>query len=198
MRGRWWYAGAFVAAMVVVGVGLRAQSASPARFNPQGELLLPEHYREWVMVGTQVTPDELNGGKAPFTQIRTVYVDPASFATWKKTGQFQEGTILVKELLSVGAKQAPGSGTGYFMGEPIGLEASVKDSKRFPTEPGNWGFYVFYLPGQPVPRAVTNLPTADCASCHRASARDDLVFTQFYPTLRIAKGTGVTGVGAAR
>lgn len=40
-------------------------AAGVAEFNDQGELLLPKDYREWVMVGTQVTPNELNDGKAP-------------------------------------------------------------------------------------------------------------------------------------
>ena len=30
-------------------------------------------------------------------------------------------------------------------------------------------------------------PTAVCASCHQASAAEDMVFTQFYPVLRAAK-----------
>ena len=32
-------------------------------------------------------------------------------------------------------------------------------------------------------------PTEACAACHQASAADDMVFTQYYPVLRAAKGS---------
>ncbi len=169
-------------------------AAGPAKYNNDGELLLPQNYREWVMVGTQVTPNELNEGNAPFTEIRTVYLDPDSFAHWKKTGEFRDGAMTVKELISVGERKGPGSGNGYFMGDYIGLEASVKDSKRYAEEPGNWGYYIFYVPDMELVTAAKNLPTEECAACHKANAKDDLVFTQFYPVLRAAKATGISGV----
>ncbi len=184
-------------AMLALGMGFSsAMAAGPAQFNDKGELLLPQNYREWVMVGTQVTPDELNDGKAPFTEIRTVYIDPESYAHYKKTGEFRDGTMTVKELVSVGDRKGPGSGNGYFMGDYIGLEASVKDAKRFAKEPGYWGYYIFYVPDMPLVAAAKHLPTAECAACHEKHASQDLVFTQFYPVLRAAKATGLSGVKA--
>ncbi|MEQ1522485.1 MAG: cytochrome P460 family protein [Aestuariivirga sp.] len=190
--------------MIVGGVMLTAcatasaRDGGPAQFNDKGELLLPQNYREWIMTGAQVTPNELNGGKAPFTEIRAVYIDPEGFKHWKEAGNFKDGTMMVKELLSVGSKEGPGSGNGYFMGDFIGLEASVKDAKRFPNEPGNWAYYIFYVPGQPFQTAAKNFPTTDCAACHQGNAKDDMVFTQFYPTLSAAKGTGISGVQAPK
>lgn len=146
------------------------------------------------MVGTQVTPNEQNNGKAPFTETRVVYIDPESFAQWKKNGEFRDGTMMIKELVSVGAHQGPGSGNGYFMGGYIGLEASVKDAKRFAKEPGNWAYYIFYVPDQPLVAAAKNFATAECAACHQSAAKHDMVFTQFYPVLRAAKATGVSSV----
>ncbi len=147
-----------------------------------------------MTVGTQVTPNELNDGKAPFTETRIVYVDPEGFQHWKNTGQFKDGTTMVKEPLSIGPKEGFGSGKGFFMGDYYGLEASVKDAKRFPNEPGNLAYYVFSLPDKPLVNAAANFPTADCAACHKSGARDDMVFTQFYPVLRAAKATGLAGV----
>lgn len=89
----------------------------------------------WIFVGTPVTPNELNDGKAPFPEFHNVYIDPVSYKHYKKTGKFRDGTLMVKELVSVGSKSAP-SGNGYFQGEYIGLEATIKDSKRFTEEPG--------------------------------------------------------------
>ena len=64
-------------------------------------------------------------------------IHPSDFDHWKRTGTFPDGTVIVKELVLVGTKQAV-SGKGYFMGEFKGLEAAIKDSKRFKDEPGYW------------------------------------------------------------
>ncbi len=78
-----------------------------------GELERPTGFREWIYVGTPVTPNDLNDGKAAFPEHHNVYIDPKSWAQWKKTGEFRDGTILMKELVSVGSK-AGVSGNGYF------------------------------------------------------------------------------------
>lgn len=162
--------------------------AQTVNFNMDGSLKAPEGYREWVYVGTPLTPNELNGGEAPFPEFHSVYINPAAWNAYKQTGKFPDGTVLIKELVSVGSKKAS-SGEGYFMGEFIGLEAAVKDSKRFANEPGYWAYFSF---GHSYPLAKTTKaqPTATCAACHQTRAADDFVFTQFYPVLRAAKGTG--------
>ena len=85
-----------------------------------------------------------------------VYIHPDDFAHYKKTGKFQDGTILVKELISVGSKQAT-SGKGYFMGEFLGLEATIKDSKRYADEPGYWAYFSFGH-AYPLADAAESLP----------------------------------------
>ena len=77
-----------------------------ARFTKNGKLIRPEGWREWVFVGSPVTPNSLNGGAAPFPEFHSVYIDPKSWAHWKKTGKFREGTMFAKELSSVGDTSA--------------------------------------------------------------------------------------------
>ena len=43
-----------------------------------GELERPSGYREWVYVGTPVTPNDMNNGKAAFPEHHDVYIDPKS------------------------------------------------------------------------------------------------------------------------
>lgn len=160
-----------------------------------GQLKRPTGYREWVYVGTPVTPNDLNDGKAAFPEHHNVYIDPKSWAHWKKTGEFRDGTILMKELVSVGAKAAV-SGNGYFQGEYIGLEATIKSKKHFPDEPGNWAYYSFSMPDhKSLTPTAKAFPAAACNACHQASAGDDFVFTQYYPVLRGGKGTGEKATG---
>lgn len=156
-------------------------------YNSKGELQRPEGYREWVYVGTPLTPNDLNPPEAAFPEFHNVYIHPGDFAHYKATGDFPDGTIIIKELVLVGAQQAV-SGKGYFMGEFTGLEATVKDSKRFKDEPGHWAYFSF---GHSYPLAETAaaFPTAACNACHAASAAQDFVFTQYYPVLRSARGS---------
>jgi len=158
--------------------------------NAKHELVRPTNYRTWVYVGTPVTPNELNNGKAAFPEMHNVYIDPVSYKEYKETGVFREGTVIVKELVSVGATAAV-SGNGYFEGDFLGLEASVKSKKDFPNEPGNWAIFSF----SNMKTGILNdtapvLPAAMCVSCHQTSAADDYVFTQYYPILSAAKAFG--------
>ncbi|MDD1749456.1 MAG: cytochrome P460 family protein [Methanothrix sp.] len=160
-----------------------AKAEAGPRFDEQGNLVRPEEYRAWMFVGSEVTPNDLNNGHADFPEFHIVYINPSSFGEYKKTGKFPDGTVMVKELVSVGAKQAP-SGNGYFMGNYQGLAASVKDSKRFPKEPGNWAYFNFTEEGGKLAKTAKAQPTASCNACHQASAADDWVFTQYYPWLK--------------
>ena len=163
--------------------------ADTAKWNADGELMQPKGYREWVFIGAPVTPNDLNNGKAAFPEFHNVYIHPKDYAHWKRTGQFRKGAMIVKELVSVGAKQSA-SGKGYFMGEYLGLEAMVKDAKHFPDAPGNWGFFRFTDEAHYDPKAMKISakanPASACSDCHHAQAQQDSVFIQHYPVLRAA------------
>lgn len=150
-------------------------------------LTRPEGYRNWIFVGTPLTPNELNPPEAPFPEFHNVYIHPDDFAHYQNTGEFRDGTVIIKELVSIGSKRAT-SGVGYFMGEFIGLEAAIKDSRRFSDEPGSWAYYSFGH-SYPLKDAAEPQDTQFCNACHGANADQDWVFTQYYPVLRAAKPT---------
>ena len=162
--------------------------AQTVEFNMDGSLSQPKGYREWIYVGTPLTPNDMNDGEAPFPEFHSVYINPEAWNEYKRSGKFPDGTVLIKELVSVGSKKAS-SGEGYFMGEFIGLEAAVKDSKRFTKETGYWAYYSFGH-SYPLAKRTKAQPAATCAACHQTRAADDFVFTQYYPVLREAKGKG--------
>ena len=162
----------------------QAGQAPLVEFTPDGKLKRPGGYREWIYIGTPLTPNDMNGGEAAFPEFHAVYLDRESFAHFKKTGEFRDGTVLVKDLVSVGSKEAP-SGKGYFEGDFNGMDVSIKDSKRFKDEPGNWGYFTFgHKPPLKAEAALNN--AASCNSCHQGSAAKDWVFLQYYPAMRAA------------
>ena len=120
--------------------------------------------------------------KPAFPEFHNVYIDPASWGHWKVTGEFREGTVIVKELVSVGSKEAA-SGNGYFPGEFNGIAAMTKDSKRFEDKPGGCAFYGFESYETKFGELQED---AACSACHVDNAAEDMVFTQYYPVLRAA------------
>jgi hypothetical protein len=183
-----------VAIFLSGGVFADDHASYEATFAKDGQLIRPAGWREWVFVGSPVTPNSLNGGAAPFPEFHSVYIDPQSWAEWKKTGKFREGTMFAKELTTVGDTAAT-SGVGFFNGELQGFEIAHKDSSRYSKESGGWAYYSFGHKPEPYADAAVAMPNAACAACHTAAAADDMVFTQYYPILRVAKKAGAAGAG---
>jgi hypothetical protein len=167
--------------LIMQATPANALDTAYAKFNKAGELLRPVKYREWIFVGAPVTPKDMNDGKPAFPEFHNVYIDPASWQYWKRTGKFRDNSIFVLELVSVGDKKSS-SGSGYFQGEFGGIAAAVKSKKRFPNAQNNWAYFNF----GDKPSASAQADDA-CAACHKANAADDMVFTQHYPVLRAAK-----------
>ena len=161
-----------------------AAKAALVEFTADGKLKQPIGYRNWIYVGASVTPNDLNDGKARFPEYHAIYIDPESFADYKTTGKFRDGTVLVKELSSVGSKETT-SGKGYFLGDFTGLAVSIKDSKRFKDEPGYWAYFNFGYK-YPLEVEVAKSPAIACNKCHQDNAKQDWVFTQNYNVLRAA------------
>jgi hypothetical protein len=156
-------------------------------YTASGDLMLPKNFERWIYVGSPLTPNDLNDGKANFPEFHNVYMEPCSYDEYKRTNVFPEGTIFFKELQLLLEKENPDgsrtepSGRGYFPGKLNGADVTVKDSKRY-AESGGWGYYNF---NHHEPKAMTAKvkSKSECASCHIASAKKDDVWTQFYPRL---------------
>jgi len=193
--------------IIIVGLGLSASAVyfalakpvaaaqsvqSTAIFDSQGKLKLPDPhaFRRWVFVGAPLTPDALNNGKASFPEYHHVYIEQKNVDAYLKTGEFPEGTIIVKELTRVlkptfpdGSRTEP-SGRGYFNGGYNGIDVSVKDKKRF-AQTNGWGFFTFGHHPLPYEKTAAEAPVTECAGCHLGNvAATDMTWIQFYPLLR--------------
>ena len=188
-------------AMALAGATLSNAAKSDvmtANYTTDGQVMIPKNWRQWVYVGTPLTPNALNNGKASFPEFHNVYIEPTAFAHWQKTGKFANGTQIAKELVLVRQKDkdemnkdgstSEVSGVGYFQGEFQGLELTIKDTKRYPKEPGGWVYFSFGHKPEPYNKTAKAFPADKCNACHEGAAADDFVFTQFYPVLRASKG----------
>jgi hypothetical protein len=150
-----------------------AISRPAAIFDGSGMLLRPEQYRDWILAGGVLRPHHSAGDRSAQDRrpesSASVYINPAAYEEYARTGSFPEGTVMVLET-------AAGANNGSV------LLASVKDRARF-TE--GWGFFDFTGADGIVKSAAQALPgPSDCRSCHGKLGRSDHVFTQFYPALR--------------
>jgi hypothetical protein len=205
---------------MVVGVGVVVSSVfllttkpvaaqvqqSAVVFNADGTMQVPTGFRKWVFVGAPLTPEGLNDGKyncnaagtnctrSNFPEYHHVYIEQKNVDAYLKTGEFPEGTVIVKELTRVldptfpdGSRKEP-SGRGYFNGAYNGIDLSMKDSKRFANTNG-WGFFTFGHHPLPYNKTSAERPATECAGCHIANvAKTDMTWIQFYPLLRDKKG----------
>jgi len=162
-----------------------------ASFTRDNRAFRPNGWREWVFIGSPVTPNALNGGEAAFPEFHNVYIEPSAYHAFMKTGKFPEGTQIVKELVSIQVNDTTDkdgstietSGRGFFQNEFIGLELLVKDNVRFADEPGGWAFFSFAHNSPDYADIASILPVEKCSACHQANAATDYVFTQHYPVL---------------
>ena len=116
------------------------------------------------------------------------YVAPAAFDSFKKRGTWPDGTQIVKEISLIRTGKdcdkntfvcSTTLGSGIFQASYIGLGMMVKDSKRFPSAPGNWGYFAFRSNGSVYQSTTTVRPEQQCASCHmKLSSNTDYVFSK--------------------
>jgi hypothetical protein len=172
----------------------QSESASrirPSVFEKDGSLRLPNGYRQWEHVGTRIKPDGrsvLDGSPITTPQVMDTYVAPAAFNFFKKNGTWPDGTQIVKEisLIKTGKDCDKNTfvcstpfGSGIFQASYIGMGMMVKDSKRFRSEPGNWGYFAFRTNGSIYQATATVRPQQQCASCHmRLALNTDYVFSR--------------------
>jgi len=138
--------------------------------------LRPEGHEDWVFVGSSIGLGYSEGSRQDGPgNLQNVFMEPASFAEYERSGRFPEKTMLALVLHESRQKESIAR-QGYFSGELVALEMAVKDSERFPE---GWAYYSF---GKD--RAATAAkPRGECYPCHLEHGTDN-VFVQFYPRLR--------------
>jgi hypothetical protein len=189
--------------IALVGAGLRSYTTSAVAaqgqgaasvIGPDGKATVPPGFRSWVFLGSPLTPNGLNQPEANFPEFHSVYAEKKNVDAYLMTGDFPEGTVLVKELTRVlsptfpdGSRTEP-SGRGFFNGELNGIDMAVKDRKQFAKTNG-WGFFTFGHHPRPYDKTSDERPVAECAGCHIANvAKTDMTWIQFYPLLRDKAG----------
>ena len=164
----------FVAALVLAG---QTTSSDAPQFTPDGQLVLPKGYREWVYLssGLGMTYGPAAQADQGNPMFDNVFVDRMAYKAFMESGHWPDKTILVLEI-----RRAAGKGSinnaGHYQTDALRVEAAVKDESRFPQK---WAYFGFGQGDKAAPLPATS----GCNSCHSQNAAVENTFVQFYPTL---------------
>jgi hypothetical protein len=145
-------------------------------YTADGQMRAPVHYREWIYLTSGLDMSYTSSLSGDMHMFDNVFVNPAAYQAFLKTGTWPDKTVLVIEGRRAEQKVSINKRGNSQSAEMMGLEVHVKDA----TLPGSWGFFEFDSAQQTakmVPRP------ASCYGCHEANAAVDTTFVQFYPTL---------------
>jgi hypothetical protein len=157
-----------------------ASPATAPAYAPNGDMLPPSNYREWVYLSTGIdmsySPKAMAMGEG-MSMFDNVFVNPEAYRSFLATGTWPDKTVMVLEGREARTKGSINQ-RGHFQAVGVAdLEVHVKDEARFP---GKWAFFAFDKPdknGTLFPQKAT------CYSCHAEHGAVDTTFVQFYPTL---------------
>ena len=173
---------------LLIGAGAFASPDLSSTFSVivdnRGNISLPAQFKKsWVFIGawSVANKDAATVGAAA---LHNVYVQSEAITAFRQTGEFPDGTVLIKELLS--AVTGPMSTGTVSWGQKIdGWFIMVKDRQnRFAHNAlwGNgWGWALIYA-AAPDKVVTTNYQT-DCLGCHIPALDTDWIYTQAYPSL---------------
>jgi hypothetical protein len=154
-------------------------SAQDVQYTSDGQMRLPKNYREWTFLSAGLA---MTYGPAGQTDAQgnprfdNVFVSPAAYKAFLKTGTWPDKTVLVLEVRDSDSHVSINTG-GRVQTGIAAVEVHVKDAARF--KDGGWGFFGF---GK-ADTAKLIPATANCYSCHSQHGSVDTTFVQFYPTL---------------
>ena len=159
-----------------------AQTTSSSVVDAKGNLRVPENYRtEYQFLGAwAVAAEDGNGSK----EMHEVYASPGTIATYRRTGDFPDGTVLVKEIWGT-ETQPMTAGLSSHAQTLKSWFVMVRDSRN--THPGNklwgdgWGWSSF--PADTPTKTSSTDYTADCKGCHVPAQATHWVYVEGYRPL---------------
>lgn len=147
----------------------------------KGSISFPKGFAlDMSLLGSWYVPE---GEASGFHQV---YTDSSSINEYKKSGQFPDGSVIVKELRhSKVGNYTTGSNISYTSSDIKQWFVMIKDSKnRFTDNPvwgDGWGWALF-KPDDTSKNLATNYKT-DCLGCHVPAKDKDWIYTEAYPIL---------------
>jgi hypothetical protein len=149
-----------------------------------GNLKMPSDYRTaYQYLGSwAVAADKAGEGSK---QLHNVYASPGTIEAFRKSGQFPDGTILVKEVFATQNDQMT-TGLVSHVNALQGWFLMIKESKNTHPENKLWGdgwVWSWFDADKPNKTTSTDYKT-DCKTCHVPAQATDWIYSSGYPPLK--------------
>ena len=159
-------------------VGHNSPKVDVARFDKDGNLIVPADLDEWVFIGSSLgmgySQEDFDADSPGMFQVARM--EPTAYRIFRETGVFPDGTMLSLHFYG-SQNEISINRAGFVMDSLHFAEIHYKDSARFPD-----GFNFYNVNnGDTIGREIP-LPN-DCVECHKRDGAYDGVFVQFYPTI---------------
>jgi len=126
-----------------------------------------ENYKNYKIVATHFVTDN--------NELRYILANKKAFIALSKEQPFPEGSILVNIAWSV--KSMSTFNEALEADEIQQIDYSIKDSKQFLQNPGNWGYASFEKRNGNYQSSTGG--TARCIACHNNAKETDFKFTTY-------------------
>jgi hypothetical protein len=179
------------AAILIVGCGGVASVTtgqtsvvSEKIVDASGNLRVPSDYRTaFQYLGTWgVAADKEGEGSK---QLHNVYVSPGSIQRFRESGEFADGTVLVKEVFATRNDQMT-TGLVSHADALQGWFVMVKARNNIHPENKLWAngwIWSWFDADKPTKTTSTDF-SKDCQSCHEPAKATDWVYSSGYPALK--------------
>ena len=189
-----WLATAASVTIGVVGTNLLLQpggsSAAQLRYSSNAEsatdalanLRVPEGYRTtYEYLGSWAIADETKTGAK---QIHMVYASPGTITSYRQSGRFPDGTVLVKEVYA-GSTSPMTTGIVSHAERLTGWFVMVRGDNEHRADNKLWGDgwgWSWFDADSPKKTTSTDYRT-DCKGCHEPAQATEWIYTRGYPVL---------------
>ncbi len=174
------------------------RASTVPEYDAKGNLKIPTDFKTWIFVGSSLGLDYRSDvaektvrEKAPNQERRVgdfhnVYINPAAYEEYVKTGKFPDKTVLVMDVYQAKDKEPQNIVQGgHYSAAHRSVEVAVKNNNRPDGSKTDWAYYAFLAPDKVT--TAKAFKDGTCFDCHHKHADDDNVWVQFYPTLRDLK-----------
>jgi hypothetical protein len=181
----------FILVLWFTAMGNHQQASSQSRntfdgfqlVDKSGNIRKPADVRDtYQALGTFMVLDP-KGNQMHFT-----YASPGTAETYRRTGKFADGTVLVKEVFGTEHAQMT-TGDANWASQTKVWFVLIKDEKgRYPGNPlwgDGWGWALFKADA-PDKQVAVNYKK-DCLGCHIPAKSTDWIYVRGYPVLKASK-----------
>jgi cytochrome c len=172
----------FMISMTTAQAGDIATNTFNTYVSKTGDISLPEGFRQnWTHLGSWL----VNDAKAPGHGFHDVYTQPEAAIAFKETGQFPDGTVLVKEIRKIGSGKLT-TGDALWATDNAVWFVMIKDAGQRFKGNRNWGEgwgWALFTTEHPADNSSKGYKES-CLACHLPAKENDWVFLEGYPTLR--------------